>query len=872
MAPRNSSFTNYIITPLAVIVILTYLRYQHDVLLFHTFAELFSVVVGVLMFVVVWSSRHFTQNNFLTFLGIGYFWIAVLDTFHTFTMTGMPLFNSDDFEITIHFWVYTRVLEAILLLSAFRFLKKSCNQLAIFILLGITSVVIVWLSFNLHEPKLMAEDGLTTSKIAAELFVIIVLSITIYLYYRHKKYFVLKVLNYMLASLSLTILAEVSFTLFNDIQGFPFFLGHVFKFLSFWMIYKAIIETTLQDPMTLMSKAYNSYDSIPHPSIVVDEKGLITRLNRASIELAQEPAEHLYGKHVHGFFHPANVTQEDCMLCQHITDGTGVNDELIYYQEHDRWFVFSSTVMEIGSKISGMVQSLYDVTKQKHIEQELENKEEQLRILFETTSTGLALCRMDGSLVKINDAFANIIGRTIEETLSLTYWEITPEKYTVQEEQQLKSLKETGHYGPYIKEYIHKSGHLVPVELKGSIFQQDGEQYIWSVVEDITERIDSERRLRRSEKMDAIGQLSGGIAHDFNNILGVILGNLEIIKVKATLDPEIQKYLASIKKAGQRAAKLTNQLLDYSRKKADQEELIHLGKITGQMRNLIERSLTPDIQVNLDIPEEQQFVELSPGDFQDALLNLIINARDAMQGRGELTISLHHAKLDESFCGDYTHTSPGEFIHLAVTDNGKGITEEELSHIFEPFFTTKDPGQGTGLGLSMVFGFMKRSRGIITCESIVGKGTTFNLFFPVSQKPAAKIRTAEPKILHKGNEQTILLVDDEESLLALTTEQLELLNYNVIPTTSAKEALQIVSERVDLDLLLTDIVMPGEMNGYELAEKAQKRNPELKLLLCSGYTSKEVEETKNIKLKHPVLQKPYSHNDLANVLRKILKG
>jgi diguanylate cyclase (GGDEF)-like protein/PAS domain S-box-containing protein len=368
MSEKNFINSKYFLPPVLVVVILSFIRWQYGVLLFHTLAELFSVMVGVLMLVVSWNTRRFTHNDFLVCLGIGYFWIAVLDTWHTFTVEGMPFFNINDAEITLHFWIYTRFIEAVLLLSAAVFLKKRLNASLLFYGGAALTLLVIWASLALKKPVMLTPEGLTTFKISVEYLVMALLLLSIYVYAQMKELMTPKVFYFLLTSISLTICAEIFFTLYTDFQGIPFVVGHLFKFLSFWMIYQAIAQTTLAEPFSMMAQRSGSYDAIPHPAIVVDNDGVISQVNRAAEQMVGKSAKELVHHHVHQFFHPDQA--EDCELCQSIQKGEIIENQEIGFPE-DRWFLFSQAAILTSDHSLGVVQTFTDHSKQKHAQQAL---------------------------------------------------------------------------------------------------------------------------------------------------------------------------------------------------------------------------------------------------------------------------------------------------------------------------------------------------------------------------------------------------------------------------------------------------------------------------------------------------------------------
>ncbi len=390
-------------------------------------------------------------------------------------------------------------------------------------------------------------------------------------------------------------------------------------------------------------------------------------------------------------------------------------------------------------------------------------------------------------------------------------------------------------------------------------------------ITDITERKLTERGIRRAQKMDAVGQLTGGIAHDFNNILGIIIGNLSFLKKQVTDDEKALRRINTINKATQRAANLTNQLLGFSRKKTTDVLPTNINLLIKGMESLITRSVTPEVEIDQQLTDNLWYTDIEPGEFEDALLNLTLNARDAMPGTGKLTIETCNTTLDKAYCNQNQSITPGEYVQLSFSDTGKGIPRKQQDRIFEPFFTTKPEGTGTGLGLAMVFGFTSRTNGHIKVYSELGIGTTFRLYLPRSKKqilqkdPVAPL----PESLPRGNE-TILAVDDEEGLLELAKESLQTLGYKVLIANNVLNALEVLAAEPSISLLFSDVVMPGSLNGYELAEKATANQPDLKVILTSGYTKKTLAHNGQSRFNANLLSKPYTQSELAQRIRSLL--
>ncbi len=381
----------------------------------------------------------------------------------------------------------------------------------------------------------------------------------------------------------------------------------------------------------------------------------------------------------------------------------------------------------------------------------------------------------------------------------------------------------------------------------------------------------SRDQLRRVQKMDAVGQLAGGIAHDFNNILGIIMGNLSFLKSEIGDNKKALKRIRSADKAARRAADLTRQLLDFSRDQTVDEGNYDINRIVLGMDQLIAHSLTPKIEVEKNFAEDLWLTKINPGDFEDAVLNLILNARDAMAGGGLLTLETRNSILDTAYCTQNPDATPGEYVLLSVSDSGEGMPAEQQERIFEPFFTTKPMGKGTGLGLSMTFGFVNRCKGHIKVYSEPEVGTSIRLYLPRVEGSEHEDDITELQLEHlPGGSETILVVDDETGILEIAKEYLEALGYRVFTATNDQRALEQLALHPNLSLLFSDVVMPGGMNGYELAEQAVAAQQNLKVLLASSYTKNAVALNDRVNFDANLLSKPYTQLELALRVRAVL--
>ena len=377
----------------------------------------------------------------------------------------------------------------------------------------------------------------------------------------------------------------------------------------------------------------------------------------------------------------------------------------------------------------------------------------------------------------------------------------------------------------------------------------------------------SREGMLRSARLEAVGRLAGGIAHDFNNLVMIIKGYSDLLLETAL--PENRPHLEEIKRAGDRASGLTRQLLAFSRKQVLEPQVLELNHTIRGMLKMLRLLLGENIDLLTSLSEETGRVKADPGQLEQVIMNLAVNARDALPGRGKVIVETHSCDLDDAYAGSHSEVAPGPYVLLAVTDTGCGMNSETLSQIFEPFFTTKEPGKGTGLGLATVYGIVKQSRGHITVYSEVGVGTTFKIYLPAVDKPALSPQS-QPAIALPAGHGTVLLVEDEAPLRALAAEALKRLGYHVLTAGNGLEALVIAEQYAEeINIVVTDIVMP-RMGGPEMVEKLRRKRTHFSVIFMSGYTEAAVLENAHIGKDAILLNKPFSTETLVRKMREVM--
>ncbi|MHC2106450.1 ATP-binding protein [Methylobacterium sp. CM6246] len=408
-------------------------------------------------------------------------------------------------------------------------------------------------------------------------------------------------------------------------------------------------------------------------------------------------------------------------------------------------------------------------------------------------------------------------------------------------------------------------------------YRADGEPVrMAGIVMDRTDQRVTEDALRQAQKMEAIGQLTGGVAHDFNNLLTVIVGGLDMMIRKPENTERVVRLAEAAMGAARRGEQLTQQLLAFSRRQMLRPQTLNPNRLLLDFRPLAERAAGGAVEMAFDLDPAIDPIRIDPAQFEAAVLNLVVNARDAMDGGdrpGRISVASHNVRLDTAAVAD-KGVPPGDYVEVSVADTGSGIPPETLARVFEPFFTTKEVGKGTGLGLSQVYGFTRSAGGYVAIESVVDAGTTFRLLIPRSSDPAGEeVGTGVSLPLRRATDgDTVLLVEDDEQVLGMAVESLEELRYRVVVARNAAEALEHLRGVERIDILFSDVVMPGGMNGSQLAVEAQRLRPGLKVLLTSGYVANLDEGQVIGKGELPVLNKPYRRDELARSLRLVLNG
>ena len=526
-------------------------------------------------------------------------------------------------------------------------------------------------------------------------------------------------------------------------------------------------------------------------------------------------------------------------------------------------------------RLCGAVTVLRDVTEQKRALQALVDSEQMAQTIVSTALDAFVQTDENGVVLEWSSQAEALTGWTRAETVGVKLVELVfPEHLRAAHRQRIaKFLRETagGALGMrYEAPALHRDGHEFFVEVSLTALRRGDGYIINAFVRDITQRRLAEERLIQAQKMDTVGQLTGGIAHDFNNMLTVITGTIEILADGVKDVPHLASITKLISDAADRGANLTASLLAFARKQPLQPAEIDVNDLVREAVRLLAPTVGKDIEIEAALSDEAWPAFVDRSQLSSAVVNLAINARDAMADGGKLTIATGNITLGVPEAVARGVERAGEYVAVEVSDTGTGIPQPILDKIFEPFFSTKEVGQGTGLGLSMVFGFAKQSGGSVDVRSEEGSGTTFTIYLPKADTSALQPSTHDEDSPAQGGSETLLCVEDDRKIRDYVTMQLESLGYKVIVASNADEALAIVNRGAVFDLLFTDVVMPGSMNGRQLAETLMARRPSLRVLFTSGYSDGALPLKNRAGHGIPLLTKPYRRAELARTLRRCL--
>ncbi|MDU0459653.1 MAG: MASE3 domain-containing protein [Geobacteraceae bacterium] len=860
-------------------------------LVFHNVTEFFSVMVSFSIFGLGWYSYDQNRDRHSLFLSVSFLAIGLMDFMHALGYNGMPaLITPNDPNKSTQFWVAVRLFSSLsFLASAFiypdsnrRWLSKIPLMTAALALSCLVFAAVIF--YPEQVPAAFVPGiGLTPFKKISEYVIIALLILTCVTYLRRLSRTGERLINYYLAAFVLCIFSEFVFTFYRSVFDTYNALGHIYKVIAFMLIYKGIFVVSVRKPYQDLSQNRNMLshiiNSIPQSLFWKDRNSNYLGCNRVFAKQAGIGSpEEIVGK-----------SDFDLPWGTELSNGYRADDRIVMENAEPRYHIIESLrkadnkviwidttkvpLSDSSGRVNGVLGVYEDITWRKQAEEQLRETLIFNQQIIDSAQEGIVVYDPELRIRVWNPFMERITGVSSAEVLGRTPAELFP---FMQENGMVERLARilrgeavSALEFPFRIDSTGKSGWTSDssaplLNAKGEIIGVIG------TVRDVTEKRKTEMQLLQAQKMESVGRLAGGVAHDFNNMLTII--NCHAALAMMDLDPAdpLHEHLDEILSAANRSADITRQLLAFSRQQVTEPRVINLNEAVSGMLKMLRRLIGEDIELIWNPGSELMKVKIDPSQLDQVMANLCVNARDAISGVGRIAIQTENFTLDEIMCDEQSEIQPGEYVMLAVSDNGSGIARDVIKHIFEPFYTTKDVGKGTGLGLATVFGIVKQNGGHIKVYSDPGQGTTFRIYLPGVTGAADSI-VREKRVVVGGNE-TILLVEDELAIMRLGKTMLSKLGYSVLAASSPEEARRLAAENEGrINLLITDIIMP-EMNGRDLSELLQQTNPGMKCLFMSGYTADIMSGRGNMDRYVHFLQKPFSMDTLSAKVRRTLEA
>jgi PAS domain S-box-containing protein len=618
--------------------------------------------------------------------------------------------------------------------------------------------------------------------------------------------------------------------------------------------------------------------------VLLDADGRILTWNRGAELINGYPASAVLGQHLSQLYPPPEVAAGKPRHILEAAAALGHCEDIGERQRPDgsRFLadVVVTAIRDPSGALLGFGKITRDITLRMTAEAGVKASEGRLRSLIatvlDTLVDGLVTIDRQGVIQSYNKACTNLFGyepsEAIGQPVHMLIGGARPSRPTDSVAPGLDASIARIIGGAREVLGRRKDGSTFPMELAVSESADSGDQAFVAIIRDLTERHEADKQreqLRQAQKMEAVGQLTGGLAHDFNNLLAIIVGNLDMLREIRAEDPVTDELVRDALDSALRGADLTRRLLAFARRQPLQPERIDVNEVVGAIVRLLMRTLGENIIIELAMSPTVWPVQIDRAQFEAVIANLATNARDAMPRGGSLLIQTHNGHLDEAYASMHSDVTAGDYVVVEVSDSGVGMRPDVLSRIFEPFFTTKEQGRGTGLGLSMVFGFIKQSGGHITVYSEPDKGTTFRLYLPRIRGMPVVVEDRRDEPASRGGNETVLVVEDNAGLRRIVMRQLREAGYRVLEAPDADVAMTIIGSPEPIDLLLTDIVMPGAMDGRDLARAAAAQRPQLRTLLTSGFPDARLGSSSQ-STGARLLSKPYRKEELRRAVRETL--
>jgi PAS domain S-box-containing protein len=637
-------------------------------------------------------------------------------------------------------------------------------------------------------------------------------------------------------------------------------------------------ETTPRQPAATgddASKLKAILDSAAAAVVTIDAGGRIETVNPAAERMFGYPVSEIVGRNVSVLMPEPYRSQHDTYIAKYLASGKpqiiGIGREVAGLRKDGSTFPMHLSVGEFAIGAARFFTgTIVDLSAKRAAERVFEREQALFRAIFESLPDPLVLCDTGGAIRLVNPSFTRVFEYTEADVLGERAARLFETPDTWQSFIEAEAAAHQPRVKPSTAQFRRKSGELFPAEIvAGAVVGSSGSALgCLMLIHDVTTERRQEALLLKAQRLEAVGQLTGGVAHDFNNLLTVILGNIELLEPK--LGDELSRSLAGeAREAAEMGARLTDRLLTFARRQRLETQSLNLNEFVLGLIDLLRRTIGAPISLSTALAPDLWPTMADSGQVESAVLNLVLNARDAMPDGGRLVIETFNATLDAADLAGAPEITPGHYVVLSVADTGHGMPPEVRARAFEPFFTTKGAGKGSGLGLATIYGFARQSGGYVTIYSEVGKGTTVNLYLPRAERHEAGESTPDGAPA-AGSGETVLIVEDDDRVRRLTAARLKQLGYRVVEAANGAEALALLKATPDVAIVFSDLVMPGGMSGFDLARQVRDVYPNVRVILTSGYSAELMSQADTQQLDFKVLRKPYRQAELAQAFRAAL--
>jgi len=861
----------------------------------HTLLEFAAIIAAFLVFATVWHAPTKAVSGSPLLIAVALHGAGWLDLLHTLSFKGMPdLFTPASAEKAIDFWLVARLIVALaLLVVSFRpHLPAPGTRGKYLMLTALLSLnlLVCWavLGYEADLPDTFVEGtGLTGFKVGFEWLITGLLALAAWRYYHQARHSDDAFYPLIFGAAGVAALGELFLTRYAVVSDAMNLLGHLYKFVSYSLIYRAMFVISVRRPYlklaeqarqllqandTLRTQAL-ALESTDNPVLVSDLSGKVTWRNRAANTLAQQLFP-VFADSLTLFGPPLTTNAAQARDIEDTVRAGAIWRGLVQISNpQGPDLIMDRTVTPLRND-DGVIEGYVAVSE--NVTERIAAESRHKRVL-DTALDGFWIADAQGRLLEVNEAYARMSGYSVAELLQMRIDQLEVHEQHADVLAHMDRILSQGH-DKFETRHRHKLGHVFAVEV--AVTYDPESRHVFVFLRDLSERErsaaaqhDLERQLQQSQKIQALGQLTGGIAHDFNNILAAILGysNLALTRLVPDKQSKLASYLREVITASERARDLIAKMLTFARTQPSASVgVISPSDVVREVVAMMRPSIPSSIQIRCRLDDELP-IRMDPGELNQVLVNLLINARDAIEGQGLIDIHLHRVEVNGEICSASQQRVTGPYLALEVSDTGGGIAPEHMLRLFDPFFTTKDVGKGTGLGLSMVQGILRRSDGHVLVSSETGKGSRFQLLLPLATLAEASLaKPDEGGDLPAGTGQRIWVLDDEPALAHYLGELFEDAGYGVRVFNEPRVALAAFEAAPDsLDLLLTDQTMPG-MSGLALAQTVHARRPDLPIILCTGY-SEAIDAT--TLAQHGIRQlfgKPVQAHNLLKALAQVL--